>query len=71
VIQLQHGPAIASAFDGDFQLRTLPESGEVPNLSSAAFERYSGDQFGFAAVGPTGIVVTDGTQSWIGIPSAD
>lgn len=70
IVQLQNGPASARALTGDSQLSALKQSGEVPNLGSASFERYPGDQSGFAAIGPTGVVVTDGTQSWIGIPSA-
>lgn len=71
VVQLQHGPASISAFAGDLQLSELRQNGEVPNLGTAVFERYFDDQSGFAALGPTGVVVTDGKQLWIGTPSAD
>jgi hypothetical protein len=71
VVQLGHGSATISAFGGDFQLSPLPQSGEVPDVSAAVLKIGFGDQTGFVAFGPTGLMVTDGNQSWIGIPSAN
>jgi hypothetical protein len=63
IVQPTNGSDSISAFSGDLQLIELRQSGEGPVKSY--------DQAGNAAIGPTGVVVTDGNQLWIGIPSAD
>lgn len=57
------------SFGNDSALYTLQQSGDVPSISYWGKTTY--EPYGRVAVGPTGVVVTDGTQLWIGIPSAD
>jgi hypothetical protein len=69
VVRLKDGPASVSFFDSNLRLDKLPQNGDVPQVGSALTQLDTDDGSGYAAVGPTGVVVTDGRQSWIGIPS--
>jgi hypothetical protein len=50
-------------FDADYALVTMRQSGNPPSIPN--FPSY-----GLVAVGPSGVVVTDGHQLWMGTPSA-
>jgi len=55
-------------FDADYALVTLRQSGNQPSISYMGSPM--GDGYGLVAVGPSGVVVTDGHQLWMGTPSA-
>src|ERR1035437_5682710 len=55
-------------FDDNYALVTLRQSGNQPSISYMGSPM--GDGYGLVAVGPAGVVVTDGHQLWMGTPSA-
>jgi hypothetical protein len=55
------------AFSDGGTLRQVNQTGSVPTGQYHAWGM--GELYGMAALGPTGIVVTDGTNLWIGLPS--
>jgi hypothetical protein len=55
-------------FDADYALVTLRQSGNQPSISYVGSPMSDG--YGLVAVGPSGVVVTDGHQLWMGTPSA-
>ena len=62
------GQLSLQTFDADYTLVNLRQSGAQPSIS------YMGtgmdEPYGLVAVGPSGVVVTDGHQLWMGTPSA-
>jgi hypothetical protein len=56
-------------FDDNYALVTLRQSGNQPSISYMGSPMYDG--YGLVAVGPSGVVVTDGHQLWMGTPSAN
>ncbi len=50
-------------FDANYALVTLQQSGDQPSLKLGSAD-------GLVAVGPSGVVATDGHQLWMGTPSA-
>jgi hypothetical protein len=66
----QAGPLTLRTFNSHFGLETVNQIGSLPSIAYQAWSSYSMfDSFGHVAVGPTGVVVTDGTQLWLGLPS--
>ena len=55
-------------FDDNYALVTLRQSGNQPSISFMGSPM--SDSHGLVAVGPAGVVVTDGHQLWTGTPSA-
>jgi len=55
-------------FDADYALVTLRQSGNQPSIPSP--DPGMSVPYGLVAVGPSGVVVTDGQQLWMGTPSA-
>ena len=55
-------------FDADYTLVNLRQSGAQPSISYMGTGM--GEPYGLVAVGPSGVVVTDGHQLWMGTPSA-
>jgi hypothetical protein len=57
-------------FDANYALVTLQQSGNQPSIpNSNADPLFSVLPYGLVAVGPSGVVVTDGHQLWMGTPS--
>jgi hypothetical protein len=57
-------------FDASYALVTLQQSGDQPSIPNPADPAFSGLPYGIVAVGPSGLVATDGHQLWLGTPSA-
>ena len=56
-------------FDANYALVTLQQSGDQPSFANPS-PTPSGRSYGLVAVGPSGVVATDGHQLWMGTPSA-
>ena len=58
-------------FDANYALITLQQSGDQPSIPNVnADPAFSELPYGFVALGPSGVVATDGHQLWMGTPSA-
>jgi hypothetical protein len=63
LVKLSAQPISVKVIGDDLQLVDLPESGHVPIVSIR--------DAGLVALGPTGLVVTDGSQIWLGLPLSE
>ena len=61
-------PLLLQAFDHNYALVTLRQTGNQPSISFAGSPM--SDSHGLVALGPAGVVVTDGHHLWMGTPSA-
>ena len=55
-------------FDDSYALVTLRQGGNLPSISFMGSPM--ADSYGLVALGPSGVVVTDGHQLWMGAPAA-
>jgi hypothetical protein len=64
----KESPLSLQTFDNNYALVTVTQSGSQPSI--AATDSPMSDGYGLVAMGPSGVVVTDGHQLWMGTPSA-